>query len=432
MLKLAYANSDIAKAQRLILQRKSFVTEHWFRRRQEALTNHKKIIEQFTGIGKSLGDAFAWFFYQNEKTLLAEHIKHQSQKYLPIGKGGTGELQFIKGVKSIDGKLILYHGTTNLLRIGDFSLIDLKTLKVAAIGELKTGKQEGDKIPIKAIIVGDIESLNSLPIQENDQSLTEFDKPSPEAQARLERQINIMSKSLAAKYVKTDGTTYQPKESSYVDQLAATLNNTCPGRFTCRHAGGGLVFVVFRRRKSSLYNKISKNFKLTPESFTDDFVPLAVKTCCASIYNSLIIGSLQYSKNDSLPSLLSGTIPLFWWDIDLSLIKQIFFQETLALTIFNPAPLLEKLKADGLTVKHFNPPNDFTIELVENDKQYTLVHFEYFVNLIRFALFTENHIKDLVVDLINSMKAKQLQPNTQVEIRFDQVLSMPKNDSHSS
>ncbi len=84
----------------------------------------------------------------------------------------------------------------------------------------------------------------------------------------------------------------------------------------------------------------------------------------------------------------------------------------MALTIFNPAVLFAALEADGLTVTSFDPPDDFVLELTENNKKYTLVHFEYFVNLIRFALFTESHIRELISNLIRDMKAKQLQLNT--------------------
>jgi hypothetical protein len=33
------------------------------------------VIDQALAMGKSLGDAFAWFFYQKERKLLEEHNK---------------------------------------------------------------------------------------------------------------------------------------------------------------------------------------------------------------------------------------------------------------------------------------------------------------------------------------------------------------------
>jgi len=281
---------------------------------------------------------------------------------------------------------------------------------VVAIGELKTGQPDGDKLTIKAVVVGSSDDVAFQP-QQGEQPVAIYDHLMPDAEARLQRQLGKMGEALAAKDVKTDEAIYEAKEQLYTGELSTLLKEARIGRFTCRHAGGGLILVAFRSRKSSLYNKVSKPVKINPNGFVGNFSQLVVKTYCASNYNSLIIGSLQYSR-DSVPTLLTGTVPIFWWDIDLPLIKQIIFQETMALTIFNPAVLFAALEADGLTVTSFDPPDDFVLELTENNKKYTLVHFEYFVNLIRFALFTESHIRELISNLIRDMKAKQLQLNT--------------------
>lgn len=53
----------------------------------------------------------------------------------------------------IDEKLLLYHGITTFLRIGDFTLIDLKTMEISAIGELKTGRQDGENIQTQVSLV---------------------------------------------------------------------------------------------------------------------------------------------------------------------------------------------------------------------------------------------------------------------------------------
>ena len=431
MLRLARANARINQERRELLRRQKTVSKAWFKKRQKALSEYQNIITHSVWIGKVLGDAFAWFFYQNERKLLSEHIKHDEQKHLPIGLGGDGELEFIKGVKEIDGHLVLYHGTTNLLRIGDFSLIDLTSLQVVAIGELKTGKPEGDQVTIRAILVGSSTDVKVLQPQEDGQPLETFGSPTPEAEQRLQRQVELMSKSLATKSVKTDEALYEAKEQLYVNELAILLKEAGVGRFTCRHAGGGLVLVAYRSRKSSLYNKVSRSVKISPDGFIGEFSQLAVKTCCASNYNSLIIGSLMYSQ-DSSPALLPGTIPAFWWDVGLPLIKQMVFQEVMVLTIFNPAILLAALEAKGFKVITFDAPNNFVIELEENDKKYTLTHFEYFVNLIRFALFKEGHIEELVSNLVRDIKAKQLQPQTRVELHFEHSFVMPSKPSRDT
>ena len=95
-------------------------------------------------IGRSLGDSFAWFFYHSERKHLEEHLKHERQLHMPPGIGGIGELEFLDKTRVIDNHLVIYHGTTTFLRIGDVSFLDMKTLRLTAIGELKT-KEIGPK-----------------------------------------------------------------------------------------------------------------------------------------------------------------------------------------------------------------------------------------------------------------------------------------------
>ena len=58
-----------------------------------------------------------------------------------------GEIQFIRHVPVVAGHLVLYHGITTFLRVGDVSLISLDgTRRVAAIGELKTRPDHEDEM----------------------------------------------------------------------------------------------------------------------------------------------------------------------------------------------------------------------------------------------------------------------------------------------
>ena len=101
-----------------------------------------KIVSEVINIGKSLGDAFAWFFYRNNRKELDDHFRHNKTGLYVSGLGGYGELQFVKNTKFIDGLFVLYHGITSMLRVGDFSLCDIQQ-GVLGIGEIKT-KQDGE------------------------------------------------------------------------------------------------------------------------------------------------------------------------------------------------------------------------------------------------------------------------------------------------
>ena len=54
----------------------------------------------------------------------------------------------IKNIKHIEGHFTLFHDITNTLRYGDFSFINLKTLKVEKIGELKTKKVDSQTLDL--------------------------------------------------------------------------------------------------------------------------------------------------------------------------------------------------------------------------------------------------------------------------------------------
>ena len=110
----------------------------------------QRIIKTTIEIGKSLGDAYAWFFFRDNKLELNKHFSHKSTGLYTSGIGGLGELEFIKNTQNIDGLYVLYHGITSMLRIGDFSLYALDG-GIVGVGELKT-KHEEDTLKVFATI----------------------------------------------------------------------------------------------------------------------------------------------------------------------------------------------------------------------------------------------------------------------------------------
>ena len=138
LYRLSELYQEIAAERRALIGRKQSYSPRWFARRQAVLAGYQTAIERTLLIGKSMGNAFAWFFYQSQPDLLQKHYSEPHQRVLPTGIGGRGELEFIRQVRSIDGKLVLHHGITSILRVGDISLIDLSKFRVVSIGEIKT------------------------------------------------------------------------------------------------------------------------------------------------------------------------------------------------------------------------------------------------------------------------------------------------------
>jgi len=115
---------EIVRERERLIDRKSCLTPVWFKRRQARLDHYSKSIKIVLGIGRSLGDGFAWMFYRNDGHLIDEHLKLQRQPLLPPGAGGRGERLFLEKFQNSIGTLAIYHGLTSFLRMGDFSFYD--------------------------------------------------------------------------------------------------------------------------------------------------------------------------------------------------------------------------------------------------------------------------------------------------------------------
>src|SRR5207237_18409 len=112
------------------------------------------------------------------------------------GVGGIGEREFLRRFPALDGAMVLHHGITTLLRIGDVSLIDLRTLRVRAIGEIKTAKSKTDErqLSITLSLIGDpmVKALRS----NCDSAASDFPSMSASEQNRFERQLQRMKTTL--------------------------------------------------------------------------------------------------------------------------------------------------------------------------------------------------------------------------------------------
>jgi hypothetical protein len=142
--------------------RKSYTKEDYLLFDKQ-LSNCENALENLIYLGKSLGDAFVWFFFQNDRDILDEHLLHQDEFLMPSGNlGRVGEMGFLQNIKMIDDNLVIYHGITSILRVGDFSLVNLKTHRFTGISELKTDKKNGDNVSVRFITFGSKEKVEPL------------------------------------------------------------------------------------------------------------------------------------------------------------------------------------------------------------------------------------------------------------------------------
>jgi hypothetical protein len=244
LFELDHTYREIRAEERRLIGRKSLLAPAWFRTRMKTLATYKRTIEHMIGIGKSLGDAYAWPFYHREPGFLMEHAKQPRQLHLPGGVGGKGEYVFSTRIRPVLGKFPLYHGMTNILRLGDISLIDPERLKVAALGELKTAAVEPDKLAIRLEFIGprsqdfDVPQASSLPAQTTPPPL------SARIATKLQQQMNRMAAAVSAEMRRASGHQLEFEGRTYLAELNEVVRIASPGQFTYRQLDDGLLLIV--------------------------------------------------------------------------------------------------------------------------------------------------------------------------------------------
>jgi hypothetical protein len=199
LFKLDDAYRRLVQYRGVLIQKKASYSPARFRLRMRALDQDRKALRSAIGVGRNLGDAFAWTFYQFDQPLLELHFKHPANPHTPPGIGGRGELEFIKQARP-RGFLMLYHGITNFLRIGDVSFFDPGSGRISGIGELKSKHVEPGKLIVRMHTIST--NREKIPFVDPNRPLTKTENRDlvvMEAQfeATLERQMKKMTGWLA-------------------------------------------------------------------------------------------------------------------------------------------------------------------------------------------------------------------------------------------
>ncbi|ATP56248.1 hypothetical protein CPT03_07080 [Pedobacter ginsengisoli] len=395
--KLATAIFELQRVRdMIILEEKAYVKNksryqfEWFKNKLQTLSKYKKAIDRMVNIAKDLGDAFAHFFYQFEHDLLNEHLSHEVVINHTSGLGELGELAFVKNIKHLNKEFPIYHGITNILRYGDFSFVDLRTLKISRIGELKT-KQVDEKKLNGMLYIIDREKVNQ---KEAKQRLME-ERPKD----RRERQILGISKflSIEDKDPKIDGTIVN---ESYAIKIGELIDE-CPinGQLS-KQLSPGLAFLCFRFKKASLFHKLlNREIDEVERELEKMFTTIVTKLVKSEEKrNSLIIGQLLHVDKKFDPCI-PGTIPLFWTNMENKALKKIYFKDSHLISLFNPVHLILDVEKMGFQVdsKYSHPP------VRTPDKLFAVVQrFDLFIGYIIRHLMTEEFVLDFIREIQKS------------------------------
>ena len=146
---------QLKRDEEFIISQKNTWNETDFKKLIKDNATNQKAVRETICIGKSLGDAFVWIFYSHNRPELDQHFAHKSTGLFVSGIGGRGEIEFIKNNQNLDGLFVIYHGITDILRIGDFSLYEFGR-GIVGVGELKS-QREGNRLIISAHILSRVD-----------------------------------------------------------------------------------------------------------------------------------------------------------------------------------------------------------------------------------------------------------------------------------
>lgn len=424
LLELSNAYKQVHQIRQKLIGSKGRYSPSWFAGRQNLLSERQKAISETISIGRALGDAFAWFFYQNDIDYLREHANHEFSSHMPPGFGGIGEMEFIKNVKSINGLMVLYHGTTNILRIGDISLIDLNKFKVEAVGELKTTPLEPGKLNISLHLIGSskIKSITSEIIALDGSGIKYTDNFPQSMKARLARQMKRMSKMITPINQDTNLSKIDKEERRHIKEFELAYSKAKVGEFLYHQLGNGLLCAIYRKKKRSLYSKQFPKDKTDFGSKMDDMAQYAQNLMLKdSSHNKILFGTLLYSS-EGKSNPLTGTIPLFWWQLKIEYLKEIIFQDAIAINIYNPAHLVALFEAKGFSIHPVKDKSSFSLKLPIGTGEIEIGGMWYFMHLIYHDMFDEGQVAELIDEIVENMQNRNPSNSERIDIQFNHRL----------
>jgi hypothetical protein len=420
LLKLTEMHHALAAEKGATARRRAIDGPESVRHRIRTIASWQTGIRDAIAIGKTLGDSFAWFFYQREQHRLPAHLARQEVFYLPAGLGGLGELQFLSDIKGVGDLFALHHGVTTFLRLGDISLIDLKSLRVLALAELKTTEATPTKRTIVLHILG-TEELKDRPFF-RDASLSI--KTPESAPSRFSRRLDAQIRAIPKFF--GEG---QPAGNVFVQQsgrsykaLNDVLARAEPDRIAYARADDGLLLVAFALRSGGMASRLLDNPPTPSESQLADILPPTRDLLeASSTENSLAFDWLQYSARGR-PAFLPGITPMFWWPVEPKLLKRVIFREVSVMLVYNPAHFVKKLRGLGFAVsakgRTYNAQKTLSKGTCE------IKNLGYFLRAVQQHLIGE----DTAIGIIKGLaeKVEGAGPGVQISARiFQDLLGSP-------
>jgi len=367
----------------------------------------KNCLNSMIYFGRSLGDAFVWIFYRHEAEMLEKHFATKTER-LPVTTGGWCEIQFIKMFPVIDGQIVIYHNITNILRLGDVSLWNGKTGKLSGIGEIKSKKLDNGTVEIQLEVLGHITTLVPLSAEIVNNSST-FSYVNKE---RHERQIKRISESFSYLEKPLKNLTARVNYDSYGDKVEKLVKKT-KEHLMIDKIDRGFMLACYRMSQLTFAERLTaRDFKkeeIKNESFKE------VNTIfTAPKHNYCIYRTIHYTQGMKV-RILPGMRPLFWSDINIETLRQIYYGEIHLFSIYNPGFLLSDLDELG-----YNLSDDRkTLTMVESNGKITRIEgINLFLGMIHDHLHAESVVLRAILKSTEELKKYSADQPTRAKVHY--------------
>lgn len=386
----------IKAEQERLVGRKAHYRQSWFAARMRKLDLYLNAVKEALGIGRSLGDGFAWIFYRAEPELLDEHGNEQRQLLLPPSVGGIGEQAFIEKLQGVGGMFVLYHAITSFLRLGDVSFFNPATGEIDSIGELKTQHLGGDRYNITlGFVTGEADHTFLKQAKPGKVS----PKPHPldrSVQEKLDRQMDQLGRALGKRFSSEDDPRVVADSKFHFDVLQHVLCNSGPKLFAFEQAGPGLMLGAWHPRKQAGLGRrllrMTGNVEAAISKAAEAVMPILDPLLED---NALFVSSLG-SHETGFPVTLGGGVPLLWWPLEEQQTHDLLFCHVQVLTLYNPARLWAILRERGYEVIVGVRSRASKLVKKFGNKRLELENFRYFEQLAPYALMDENAVADMI------------------------------------
>jgi hypothetical protein len=405
LLTLNESYRSIRSEESRLISGKGGLDPRWFAARMDKLKHYRQALQHAIGVGQILGDGFAWIFYERDSDLIDQHLTKPRQLLFPSGIGRIGERAVLEMLQGRLGRqLILYHGLTSFLRLGDITFIDSSTMRVSRIGELKTMHLGGDQYQITIGYVTGSKKNFIVPHIQHERPCSY--RLSEQVTRRLQRQMKEMSAAIKSTMPGPNDEHLNTSGEFHFAELEQVIAESGFRRLAHVLAGPGLALCALRRRgrRRLALNLLGKVPDIQHRiSNVTDIGLLILEPALKD--NALFIADLV-TRDDSSPIILRGTVPLVWWPVADRHLYDIIFGNVIVITLYNPSHLWESLREIGFDVEVDSHSRLLKLRRAQGELRVELGNLQHFDYLIRFFLMSERTFIRIIEQTVSGAMSK--------------------------